>query len=177
MGDEKEVHPSRRKPTLPRVNDPIGDRSPTNDDITPLGAGGRVNWIKAAKVAAIAIPLVIGAIVSAVEVAYQRLKPLIEDYRQAGQKRTDKGYETVAPRVNILEQRMHDVEVRLEAASKPAAIQPPRHPGTRRRPAVLAVIPPAQHPPIVLRPLPKDLDKAQVQVIAPQPRSAVDGGP
>lgn len=177
MADEKQPPKPPRHPTLPRVNEPIPDRDPTNEEIHPLGSGG-IDWVKSAKIVAKAVPVVITAVALALVSAWHIIKPVIVEYKSLADQRTTKSYDVLAPEVNILKQRMHDVEVRLDTASKVPAVPPPRRPGAPRRPApVLSNIPPAQHPPIAPRPLPKDLDKAQVLPPMPQPPRAVDAGP
>jgi hypothetical protein len=171
MADEK--HPPPRHPTLPRANDPIGDRAQTNDEIIPLGRMGRIDWVKTAKVLAKAIPILIISVATGLVGAYQLMKPMIEDFRKQADERTDKRYDLVRPELDAVKKEVIDLRARLDAASKASPAQPARRGVARRPAAAVSAIPPAAAPPLVPKALPKDPDKpAQPQ----QSQRGVDSG-
>jgi hypothetical protein len=185
MADEKQP-PRPRHPTLPQVNDPIGETTPTNDDLKPLGLG-RVDWLKTAKVLGKAAAIILPAIAGALALAWAQIKPVIIEYKALSDQRTNASWEKVVrPELLDLRAQLNDVRARLDAASHSPVAVPRRAPGATRRPVpVVVAIPPARVPAPAVRALPKDLDKAiqQAPAVAPTvvplsaPPRALDAGP
>jgi hypothetical protein len=125
----------------------------TEDDIRPLGAGGRFDPVAVAKLAAKVAAVIVPAILSAVA-AYRSAAGETVTRVQVSKDSAEAGFQVTKHAVEELQVRMLALEQAL--AKRAAAEAPPR---TRRsKPPAPVVLP---KPPV---PLPNDLDKAKQQV-------------
>jgi hypothetical protein len=146
----------------------------TEQDLTPLGDGGRFNPVAAAKMAARVLAVIVPALVGAVATYHKATSDAGVDAKvqvQGSKDKAEAGYQVTSHALEALE---HRVLVLEQAAAHQAAQRKPPPRGPRPAPAPVTPKP--------LPPLPPNLDQAAKQITratppAPAPASPIDGGP
>ena len=152
----------------------------TEDDIRPLGLGGRFSPVAAAKMAAKVIAVITPALIGAVS-AYKSATSETQVRVQSSKNKSEAGYQVTRQAVEALEQRVLVLEERAHRAELAAAkAKPPRPTHRGGLPAPPAPPPPPSAP--MAKQLPANLDVAERQVYkgvtAPSsPRALMDAGP
>jgi hypothetical protein len=181
MADEKQAPPTRG-PTLPHVDDPIGDRTPTNDDLFPVGNGRRIDLVALAKILAKVIPIVAAAIIpayTAFHVARQRAVESSAAQAQDAKQKAEDGFQAVRHDVEDLKAWRYAQQKREAELARGDQVKERKKARANGRPApVQPALPPVPPPP---KPLPKDLDTAArlatQAASVPAPPRAIDAGP
>jgi hypothetical protein len=151
----------------------------TEQDIHPLGDGGRFNPVAAAKMVARVLAVIVPALVASIGAYHKATSDAGVDAKvqtQGTKNKAEAGYQVTSHALEALE---HRVLVLEQSAAHQAAARKPAPAPRGHRPTLPPAPAPAAAP---VRPLPPNLDQAERQIAraTPAPASAPaspDGGP